>query len=207
MEAFFQEPDAYVQDQNLLRRILNLTEYRELEAIFKLYLEGVLVLEHWRDYEGKDTITSFVRTEINRVLTQVLSEERREAEARAEREKQVRLTVTTTIKDALFRGRVRVMDIKLNDFLKRELDGKGILRANRNLILKEFFKDPARYIRNKGVLREIQAAGRYVSMETTVKEEMIFDEDINKLYKNGVYTLLGWSKAAAAVKAGVHNFT
>ncbi|EKF39002.1 retrotransposon hot spot (RHS) protein, putative, partial [Trypanosoma cruzi marinkellei] len=99
------------------------------------------------------------------------------------------------------------MDIKLNDFLTMELDGKGILRANRNVILKEFFKDPARYIRNKGVLREIQAYDCYVGMERAVKEEMIFDEDINKLYKNGVHTLLGWSKAAAAVKAGVHNFT
>ncbi|EKF31152.1 retrotransposon hot spot (RHS) protein, putative [Trypanosoma cruzi marinkellei] len=142
MEGFDQQLDDYVQDQRLLRRIFNLTEYKELEAISKLCDEDVVSLEEWRDYERKDTVTSFARRKINRVLTQVLSEERREAEARAEREKQVRFTVTTTIEDALFGGRVRVMDIKLNDSLTMELDGKGIVRANRNVILREFLMIP-----------------------------------------------------------------
>ncbi|EKF29676.1 retrotransposon hot spot (RHS) protein, putative, partial [Trypanosoma cruzi marinkellei] len=203
MEVFVQEPDAYVQDQKLLRMIFNLIEYQ----VYKLHHEGVVSLEEWRDYERKDTVTSFARRKINRVLTQVLSEERREAETRVEREKQVQLTVTTTIKDALFRGRVRITEIKLNDFLTMELYGKGILRANRNVILREFFEYPRKYIRNKGVLRKIQAAGRYVSMETAVKEERDLEEDVRRLHEIGVHTLLGWSKAAAAVKAGVQYFT
>ncbi|PWV20823.1 putative retrotransposon hot spot protein (RHS) [Trypanosoma cruzi] len=49
METFVQEPDAYVQDQQFLRIIFNLTEYQ----VYKLHHEGVLSLEHWRDYEGK----------------------------------------------------------------------------------------------------------------------------------------------------------
>ncbi|EKF28915.1 retrotransposon hot spot (RHS) protein, putative, partial [Trypanosoma cruzi marinkellei] len=211
MEMFVLTPTMFIQDEGLLGLITALPPYQELkmvlEAITKLHHEGVVSLAQWRDYEGKDAVTPFARGKMNRVLTQVLSEERREAEARAERQKQVRLPVTTTIKDALFRGRVRVMDIKLNDFLTMELYGKGILRANRNVILREFFEYPRKYFRNKRVLREIQAAGRYLSMETAVKEEMIFEKDINKLYKNGVHTLLGWSKAAAAVKAGVRGIT
>ncbi|KAF8279160.1 retrotransposon hot spot protein (RHS), putative, partial [Trypanosoma cruzi] len=89
MEAFVQEPDAYVQDQQFLRRIVNLTAYQTLkillEAINKLHDEGVVFLEQWRDYEGKDTVTQHAREKLNRVLTQVLTEERREAEERARR--------------------------------------------------------------------------------------------------------------------------
>ncbi|PWV04377.1 putative retrotransposon hot spot protein (RHS) [Trypanosoma cruzi] len=49
MEVFVQEPDAYVQDQRLLRIIFNLTEYQ----VYKLHHEGVFSLEQWRGYEGK----------------------------------------------------------------------------------------------------------------------------------------------------------
>ncbi|PWU83921.1 putative retrotransposon hot spot (RHS) protein [Trypanosoma cruzi] len=58
MEEFVRRPNAYVQDQRLLRRIFNLTAYQELkreleerkillEAINKLHPEGVLSLEQW----------------------------------------------------------------------------------------------------------------------------------------------------------------
>ncbi|PWV14443.1 putative retrotransposon hot spot protein (RHS) [Trypanosoma cruzi] len=53
MEMFVQEPDAYVQDQQLLRRILNLTEYQALEAISRLHHEGVFSLGQWRGFEGR----------------------------------------------------------------------------------------------------------------------------------------------------------
>ncbi|PWU83034.1 putative retrotransposon hot spot protein (RHS,) [Trypanosoma cruzi] len=86
MQVFVRRPNAYVQDQELLRRILNLTEYRELEerkilleAIYKLHHERVVSLEQWRDYyEGKDTVAPLARRKLNGVLTQVLREERRE---------------------------------------------------------------------------------------------------------------------------------
>ncbi|EKF38035.1 retrotransposon hot spot (RHS) protein, putative [Trypanosoma cruzi marinkellei] len=97
--------------------------------------------------------------------------------------------------------------MKLNDFLTMELDGRGVVGTNWNVLLKEFFEDPSRCIRNEGALNEIQALDRYARMETTVKEEMIFDEDINKLDENGVRILLKWSIAAPAVKAGVHGIT
>ncbi|RNC50941.1 retrotransposon hot spot (RHS) protein [Trypanosoma cruzi] len=101
MEAFVQEPDAYVQDQQLLRRIVNLTAYQTLkielekrkillEAIYKLNHEGVVFLEQWRDYEGKDTVTPFVCGTLNGVLTQVQREERREEEERKRREAEER---------------------------------------------------------------------------------------------------------------------
>ncbi|PWU89953.1 putative retrotransposon hot spot protein (RHS) [Trypanosoma cruzi] len=76
MQVFVQEPGAYVQDQRLLRIIFNLTEYQELdemkillEAINKLHHEGVVSLEQWRDYEGKDTVTPIARGKINAALS------------------------------------------------------------------------------------------------------------------------------------------
>ncbi|PWU88662.1 putative retrotransposon hot spot protein (RHS) [Trypanosoma cruzi] len=67
MQVFVQEPDAYVQDQRLLGRIFNLTEYQVLEAIYKLHHKGVHFLEQWRDYEGKDTVTLLVCEKLNGV--------------------------------------------------------------------------------------------------------------------------------------------
>ncbi|EKF29536.1 retrotransposon hot spot (RHS) protein, putative [Trypanosoma cruzi marinkellei] len=44
-------------------------------------------------------------------------------------------------------------------------------------------------------------------MEIAVIHEAILQKDVRELLDRGVNNLLGWSKAAAAVKAGVHNFT
>ncbi|PWU87401.1 putative retrotransposon hot spot protein (RHS) [Trypanosoma cruzi] len=203
MQVFVQEPDDYVQDQQLLRRIFNLPEYQ----VYKLNHEGVVSLEQWRDYEGKDTVALLANEKLNRVLTQVLREERREAEERARREHQERFTLTTTIRIVLFKGRARVMNIKLNDFLTMELEGKGILRANRNLLLEDFLKDPTSHIRDAGVLNEIRATGAYARMEGTVRDEMDLEEEVRKLHDKGVNNVLGWSRAAEGVKAAVRDDT
>ncbi|EKF99668.1 retrotransposon hot spot (RHS) protein, putative, partial [Trypanosoma cruzi] len=132
MQAFVQEPDAYVQDQQLLRRIINLPAYQALEAIYKLQHEGVYSLRQWKEYKGKDTVTLLAKRKLNAAISHVMREERREVEERREarerarheakerrearerarRRQKLELTVTTTIKDVLFRGRVRVMDMQ-----------------------------------------------------------------------------------------------
>ncbi|RNC38129.1 retrotransposon hot spot (RHS) protein, partial [Trypanosoma cruzi] len=196
MEAFVQEPDAYVQDQRLLRIIFNLTEYQ----VYKLHHEGVFSLEQWKDYEGKDTVTPAARGKLNAALTQILTERLRGTQ-------EMKFTISTTIEDVLFKGRVRVKEKKLNDFLTMELDGRGVVATNRSVLLKEFFKNPKKYIRDKGVLKEIQITDAYARMEKTVREEMDLEEVVRKLYKNGVSNLLGWSEAAANVKKTVHDIT
>ncbi|RNE98316.1 putative retrotransposon hot spot (RHS) protein, partial [Trypanosoma cruzi] len=98
-------------------------------------------------------------------------------------------------------------NMKLNDFLRSKLGGRGVVDTNRDVLLKEFFKDPKNYIRNKGVLKEIQASEAYARMEGAVKGEIIFEKDRSKLRDKGVNNLLGWSEAAANVKAAVHNST
>ncbi|EKF98955.1 retrotransposon hot spot (RHS) protein, putative, partial [Trypanosoma cruzi] len=119
----------------------------------------------------------------------------------------VELTVATTIKDVLFRGRVRAMDMQLNDFLVMELDGMGVMPANRNVLLKEFIKDSTRYIRGALLLRDIKASDRYKRMERALREEMELEEDADDLCEKGADNLLKWSLAAEEAKANVHNLT
>ncbi|RNC51787.1 putative retrotransposon hot spot (RHS) protein, partial [Trypanosoma cruzi] len=207
MEAFVQDPETFIKKKRLLSTIKALPSYQVLEAINKLNHEGVHFLEQWKDYEGKDTVTLLVCEKLNGVLIQVLREERLEAEERAVREEHVGFTLTTTIRGVLFKGRVRFMDIKLNDFLTLEMEGRGILHANRNVLLRDFFSDPTRYIPDARVLVEVQKKGYYLSLESTVREEMDLEEDVRKLHHGGVDSLFGWSRAAEGVKASVRGNT
>ncbi|EAN96544.1 putative retrotransposon hot spot (RHS) protein [Trypanosoma cruzi] len=213
MDAFVQDPDDYVQDQRLLEVILNLTAYQELDAIYELHCVWVNFLWQWNRYERRDTVIPLARGKLNAALSQVLTrkrrkaEERREAKERAAREKQVGFTLNTAIRSVLFRGRVRVMDIRLNDFLVMELDGIGVMPGNRNVLLKEFVKDCTRYMLGEFLLHDIKTSDRYKRMERAVREEMDMEEDVNKLHKKGVDNLLKWSLAAEEVKRSVHEVT
>ncbi|RNC45865.1 putative retrotransposon hot spot (RHS) protein, partial [Trypanosoma cruzi] len=236
MEAFVRRPNAYVQDQQLLEEILNLTAYQALkmeleerkillEAIYKLHHEGVYFLRQWGEHEGKDTVSSHARGKLNGVLTgiEIEEKERRDAEGekarreekarrhaeeeKARREEQINFNLTLSIKDAIFQGRARVYKMKLNRFLKMELDGRGVADTNRSVLLKEFFKDPTRYVRDAGVLNEIQASDAYLGAERAVREEMDMEKDLRKLHYKHLRTLLGWSTATAEIRASVCDIT
>ncbi|PWU88359.1 putative retrotransposon hot spot protein (RHS,) [Trypanosoma cruzi] len=146
MEMFVQEPDDYVQDQRLPEEILNLTAYQALEAITKSLHEGVLSLSgNVGIMKEKDTITPLARGKPNGVLTQVLTEAVREAEERLRRTQEMKFTISTNIEEVLFKRRVRVKEMRLNDFLTKEPDGRGVVDTNRDVLLEEFFKDPTKY--------------------------------------------------------------
>ncbi|KAF8289153.1 putative retrotransposon hot spot (RHS) protein [Trypanosoma cruzi] len=219
MEEFLISPNEFIKDEVLLDTIKASSPYQELkkereeyyvllEPLYKLKKEHIFTLSHWRDFKKKDTVTPLARAKINKAYSQILREERREAEEKASRErKQLGIDVSTWIKDAVRRGRVRVNKVKLNDFLTMELDGRGALDANRDVLLEEFFKNPKKYICDAGVLDEMQASDLYVRMERTVRDEMDMEEDADKLYENGVDKLLKWLVATAEVKASVHAAT
>ncbi|RNF12047.1 putative retrotransposon hot spot (RHS) protein [Trypanosoma cruzi] len=214
MQEFVQDPEMFLKNEILLRTIKASPSYQVLEAINKLHPEGVLSLEQWWDYERKDTITPLARGKLKGVLTQVQRESReaeerliREEEERRRRAQKMKFTISANIEDVLFRGEFRYREMELNDFLLLRFGGKGVVATNRSVLLEEFFKEPARYIRDAGVLNEIKTTYCYWSMEETVKDEMVFEEDVKKLHYNHVSTLLGWSLATPEVKEIVHCIT
>ncbi|PWU84803.1 putative retrotransposon hot spot (RHS) protein [Trypanosoma cruzi] len=119
----------------------------------------------------------------------------------------MKFTISANIEDVLFRGEFRYREMKPTDFLLLRFGGKGVVATNRSVLLEEFFKDPARYIRDAGVLDEIKTTHCYWRMEWTVKKEMNMEEDVKKLHYNHVSTLLGWSLATPEVKEIVHWIT
>ncbi|RNC36705.1 putative retrotransposon hot spot (RHS) protein, partial [Trypanosoma cruzi] len=219
MKYFWSSPNDFIQDEVLLSTIKASPPYQELKkereefymllgASNKLKKEYIVTLRQWRDFKRKDTVTPLARAQINTAYSYVLRGERRKAEERERRERQeLGIDVSTMIKDAVFKGRVRVNKMKLNDFLAMELDGRGALDANRDVLLEEFFKNPKKYICDAGVLNEMQASDRYKRMEGAVRDEMDMEGDVRRLYKNGVDNLLNWLVATAEVKANVQEIT
>ncbi|EKG06183.1 retrotransposon hot spot (RHS) protein, putative, partial [Trypanosoma cruzi] len=156
MQKFVQDPEMFLKNERLLRTIKASPSYKVLEAINKLHDEGVLSLEQWRDYEGKDTITPLARGILSAALTQAEERLIREEEERRRRAQEMKFTISTNIEDVLFRGEFRYREMELNDFLLLRFGGKDVVATNRSVLLEEFFKDPARYIRDAGVLNEIK---------------------------------------------------
>ncbi|RNC38152.1 putative retrotransposon hot spot (RHS) protein, partial [Trypanosoma cruzi] len=219
MKDFLSSPNDFIQDEVLLRTIeasppcQELKKKREefymlLEASNKLNKKYTVTFRHWSNFERKDTVTPLARAQINKAYSYVLSEARREAEERERRERQeLGIDVSTRIKYAVFKGMVRVNKTRLNDFLTMELEGRGALDANEIRLLEESFEDPKKYIRDAGVLNEIQASDHYKRMERAVRDEMDLEEDVNKLYEHCVDNLLRWLVATVEVTANVHEIT
>ncbi|RNC33769.1 retrotransposon hot spot (RHS) protein [Trypanosoma cruzi] len=90
----------------------------------------------------KYTITPLARRTPNGVLTQVLTEARREAAERLRGTQEMKFTICTDIEEVLFKGRVHVNEMRLNDFLTREPDGRGVVDTNRYVLLEEFSRTP-----------------------------------------------------------------
>ncbi|KAF8289996.1 putative retrotransposon hot spot (RHS) protein [Trypanosoma cruzi] len=219
MKDFLGSPNEFMQDEVLLDTIKASPPYQELKkereefyvllvALRKLNRETIVTLRQWSDFKRKDAVIPLARAQINTAYSQVLREERRKADEKATRERQELLfTIDSRTDDAVFKGRVRVDKMKLNDFLTMELDGRGALDANEDVLLEAFFKDPKKYICDAGVLSEMQASDRYKRMERALRDEMDMEEDADKLYENGVDKLLKWLVATAEVKANVHDIT
>ncbi|RNC42977.1 retrotransposon hot spot (RHS) protein, partial [Trypanosoma cruzi] len=192
MGNFVQNPETFIKKKGLLHTIKTSPSYQVLEAINKLHHEGVYFLWQWREYEGRDTLTPLASGKLNGLLAEIQKEERREADERAKREEEklireaearvrqeaeervrrreaeMKFTMSTNIEDVLFQGGVRVKDIKLNDFLLLEMEGKGIVDTNRSVLLEEFFNEPTEYIHDARVLNGMKTTVRYLKMGRAV---------------------------------------
>ncbi|RNC54449.1 retrotransposon hot spot (RHS) protein, partial [Trypanosoma cruzi] len=145
MKDVLGSPSEFIQEEVLLSTIKASPPYQELkiereefymllEALHNLNREYIITLRQWRDFKRKDTVIPLARAQINTAYSQALREERRKEEERERRERQeLGIDVSTGINYAVFKGRVCVDEMKLNDFLTMELDGKGALDANRDV--------------------------------------------------------------------------
>ncbi|RNF09833.1 retrotransposon hot spot (RHS) protein [Trypanosoma cruzi] len=169
LRDFFINPTSHIRDAGVLNEIQASGAYARMEgtvreeidkgeAVRRLHHEGVFFLRQWKDYEGKDTLTRHVCGKLNGVLTEVETQiieaeerQRREAEERRRRAQEMKFTISTTIEDVLFKGEFRYKEKKLNDFLLMRFGGRGVVATNRDILLEEFFKEPARYIHDAEV--------------------------------------------------------
>ncbi|PWV14650.1 putative retrotransposon hot spot (RHS) protein [Trypanosoma cruzi] len=126
---------------------------------------------------------------------------------RMEEARQPQWTLDSRVEDVLLEATARSTNMKLGDFLWQNFGGRGVVDTNRNVLLKEFLKEPARYIRDAGALNEIHASSHYERVRNDLGNKVVFDEDVRKLEENGVNTLIDWLEAAAGVKAVVHCIT
>ncbi|PWV19776.1 putative retrotransposon hot spot protein (RHS) [Trypanosoma cruzi] len=205
----YQELERELKREQEERKIL-------LEAIYKLRREGVYFLWQWREYEGRDTLTPLASGKLNGLLAEIQKEERREADERAKREEEklireaearvrqeaeervrrreaeMKFTMSTNIEDVLFQGGVRVKDIKLNDFLLLEMEGKGIVDTNRSVLLEEFFNEPTEYIHDARVLNGMKTTVRYLKMGRAVMKEVDMEKVARMLHEKGVVSLEQW---------------
>ncbi|RNC52268.1 retrotransposon hot spot (RHS) protein [Trypanosoma cruzi] len=162
-----------------------------LGVLHMLRKERIFTLRQWREFKRRDAVIPLARAQINNAFSQVLRGKRREAEEMARRERQEPgIDVSTRIKYAVFEGRFRVDEMKLNDFFAMELDGRGRCEHQSECLAGGVFKDPENYIGDAGVLGEIQTTYRYKRMERAVRDEMDMEEGVDKLYDNGVDNLM-----------------
>ncbi|EAN94124.1 putative retrotransposon hot spot (RHS) protein [Trypanosoma cruzi] len=126
---------------------------------------------------------------------------------RMEEARQPQWTLDSRVEDVPLEAMARSTNMKLSDFLWQNLGGRGVVDTNRNVLLREFLKDPTRYIRVEGVLDEIHASSHYERVRNDLGNKVVFDEDVRKLEENGVNTLIDWLEAAAEVKASVRDIT
>ncbi|PWU83543.1 putative retrotransposon hot spot protein (RHS,) [Trypanosoma cruzi] len=117
--------------------------YMLLEASNKLKKEYIVTLRHWSNFERKDTVTPLARAQISTACSQVLRDERRKAEERERRERQeLGIDVSTRLKYAVFKGRVRVDKMKLNDFPCDGIGRQGRFARQSGCLAGGVFQEP-----------------------------------------------------------------
>ncbi|RNF07837.1 retrotransposon hot spot (RHS) protein [Trypanosoma conorhini] len=105
-----------------------------------------------------------------------------------------RWTRHSMVRELLLAGAGHTTEIKLNDFLRRELGGRGVVEANGNVSLKSFVARPGAFITNENDLRLILASPSYTAIKEELEDENKLREDGNKLVDHGVCVLWEWGE-------------
>ncbi|RNF02380.1 retrotransposon hot spot (RHS) protein, partial [Trypanosoma cruzi] len=90
-------------------------------------------------------------------------------------------TMNSSVKDILLEGSTLRTDMKLNDFLRSNLGGKGVVKKNENVAMEVFVQEPGAYVKKQQLLRIIFNLTEYQALEA-----------IYKLHHKGVFSLEQW---------------
>ncbi|ORC84729.1 putative retrotransposon hot spot (RHS) protein, partial [Trypanosoma theileri] len=111
--------------------------------------------------------------------------------ARVEVVPQPKWTLNTRVREILLDGLNIPETPKLNDFLRNNVGGRGVVDSNENVTMEAFVIQPDMYIENKKLRDHITALPAY----ERIKENMgILREVANNLEKAGVYYLQQWDE-------------
>ncbi|PWU85990.1 putative retrotransposon hot spot protein (RHS) [Trypanosoma cruzi] len=64
-------------------------------------------------------------------------------------------TMSSTVKEILMEGSTSRTEMKLNDFLRSNLGGRGVVRRNGNVVMEAFVQEPDDYVQDQQLLRRI----------------------------------------------------
>ncbi|RNE96289.1 retrotransposon hot spot (RHS) protein, partial [Trypanosoma conorhini] len=101
-----------------------------------------------------------------------------------------RWTLTSTVKDVLLEGEGPIPDIKLNDFLRDKLSGRGVVEANENLSIENFIALPEAFITNENDRRLILSLPFFKAIE----DARNLRADARNLMEHRVGTLQRWKE-------------
>ncbi|EKF99248.1 retrotransposon hot spot (RHS) protein, putative [Trypanosoma cruzi] len=107
-------------------------------------------------------------------------------------------TMSSSVEDILLEGSTNRTDMKLNDFLRSNLGGRGVVDTNENVAMQAFVLRPTMFINDSEILGIITKLPSYRELKMELKRELnerkILLEAIYKLHHEGVYSLRQWNE-------------
>ncbi|RNE99326.1 retrotransposon hot spot (RHS) protein, partial [Trypanosoma conorhini] len=117
--------------------------------------------------------------------------QRRRAEEAPARQ---RWTLTSTVEEVLLGGVGPIRDIKLNDFLRDKLSGRGVVEANENLSMNAFARRPERYVTDPELREDILSLPEYQTEYPRREDARKLRADARNLMEHRVGTLQDWKE-------------
>ncbi|RNE97559.1 retrotransposon hot spot (RHS) protein [Trypanosoma rangeli] len=200
IEAVFVNPAAYIDDEELLSGILESREYQAYtlqQDCWTLGGIGVVNLEQWKELSGKHTsnISSYTRRKLDAALDVAVSsvfdasvEDLRNMNIKH----QPKWSICSSVRDILLWRPSCPDRLNLNDFLRKELNGRGVDLNNRYISMVTFIENPEQFINDDELLGEITVLPFYKEMKCIVEEERTLLKDEEKLCNASVVYLGQW---------------
>ncbi|KEG06094.1 retrotransposon hot spot (RHS) protein, partial [Trypanosoma grayi] len=112
--------------------------------------------------------------------------------AKTETANKPRWTLDSTVEEVQLQGNLPPVNMKLNDFLRGRLGGRGVEEVNKNVSMEAFAIRPKRYIKDERLLNVILAMPSFKAIVEEMRYGEAQSEAEPKLKETGVYSLRQW---------------